>query len=215
MKTVSLVLALVGVAKASTIVGTYGDGNLADDTVGAVVVGGDQNTASGTYSTIGGGYLNRARGDYAVISGGEQNTVISNYGAIMGGYKNHVSGRFGTVLGGSKNTAAGRHSTVMGFSATTTGDYSMTACFTGDECVTDMDNTISFFSDYFYINDIEVTEVLGAAKRMLSESPADNIAKANELISDYTEEYEAMVAEVEAALAQQDALIESFNSKLH
>eukprot|EP00750_Incisomonas_marina_P002485 INCI12362.2.p1 GENE.INCI12362.2~~INCI12362.2.p1 ORF type:complete len:182 (+),score=23.21 INCI12362.2:379-924(+) len=144
-KACALLLLAAGVTDAAPVVGQYGDGNVANDEWDATVVGGDMNTASGKYATIGGGYMNYAKGDYATIAGGQGNSVISNYGSIMGGYANLVSGRFGTVLGGSKNTASGRHSAALGFGAVSSGDYSFTACFTGEPCVNDVDNSIAFF----------------------------------------------------------------------
>ena len=157
--------------------------------------------------------MNFAKGDYSTVSGGQQNTAISNYGTILGGYANVVNGRFGTVLGGSKNTASGRHSAALGFSATAKGDYSMVACFTGDPCETTTDNTIDFFAENFYINDVNLNDVMPSIGRLLSEDDeSDSMQKAEELVAKYTSEYEGMIEEVNAAIAAQDALLNTLAS---
>lgn len=154
--------------------------------------------AIGKYSTIGGGYKNYAKGDYSTISGGQQNTIISNYGIIMGGYANLVSGRFGTVLGGSRNTASGHHSVALGFSAVSSGAYSFTACFTGERCINDEDNTIAFFADDMYLNDMSVNDIV-ATSRMLEED-AYALEETQKLLNEYTEDYENLVQQLDSLL---------------
>ena len=171
--------------------------------------------AIGRYSTIGGGYGNFAKGDYATIAGGQQNTVLSNYGTILGGYSNKVSGRFGTVVGGSKNTASGRHSAAIGYYAVDKGDYSMTACFTGEQCTNDQANTIAFFADAMYINDVSIDDLIASRARLLGEDDAvDTLSKAQNLAVEYSTNFDEIKAELEAAIAQQDALFNTIADKL-
>jgi hypothetical protein len=167
--------------------------------------------ASGKYSVVGGGFKNLARGDYSTVSGGTMNTVKSNYGTILGGYANTVSGRFGTVLGGSRNTASGRHSAALGYAAVSSGDYSFTACFTGERCVNDQDYSIAFYADHFYINDVNLNDVLPAAKRVLAEKDGGigSMERGDELVAKYTAEFEDVLAEVTVALAAHGALWDS------
>lgn len=199
---------------ATNVVGEYGDGNWQNDDEYATVVGGDMNTASGKYSTIGGGYMNYAKGSYSTISGGQSNTVLSNYGSILGGYANRVQGRFGTVVGGSKNTAAGRHSVAMGFSAVASAEHSMTACFTGGPCVNDVANSIAFFAENMYINDINLNDVLGSRRLLGVEDSLDTLDKASDALAKYTAEYDELIADVDAMMAKQDALFSAVANKL-
>jgi len=159
--------------------------------------------------------MNYARGDYSTISGGQANTVVSNYGSILGGYSNIVSGRFGTVLGGSKNTASGRHSAALGFSAVSSGDFAFTACFTGSQCVNDVDNSIAFFADQLYLNDIAVHDLLPTVSRMLKEDDAiDSMESAMALAEEYESEFRKMEQDIDAALAKQGLLLNGVSKHL-
>ncbi|MEO0091682.1 MAG: hypothetical protein ABIK61_03110 [candidate division WOR-3 bacterium] len=101
----------------------------------AVIVGGNNNNATGKYAFIGGGRNNRARGDYSVVggggsptyadsnsalgdwsvvSGGKRNSARGLYAAVGGGYKNSASDWYATVGGGTENFASGLISTVGG-----------------------------------------------------------------------------------------------------
>ena len=95
-----------------------------------VVVGGGNNTATGSYSFIGGGgdagtafNGNKATGDWSTICGGNQNTA-SGQGAFVGGgglyfsqqtgVGNVASGQSSAILGGAGNIASNAVSTVLG-----------------------------------------------------------------------------------------------------
>ena len=125
-----------------------------------------------------------------------------------------VSGRFGVVLGGSKNTASGRHSAAMGYGAVAGGDYSLTACFTGDQCVNNDDNTIAFFADNMFINDVNLNDILPDARRLLSTDAVDALSKAQDVVDQYSLDYELLVAEVETAIAHQESLYQAVAGKL-
>jgi hypothetical protein len=101
-----------------------------------VVVGGGNNTATGSYSFIGGGgdagtagNRNVASGDWSTVTGGFKNTSTSTYASIGGGNLNTASGAYSTISGGWFNTASGFSSFVgsgygnvaSGFSASVIG----------------------------------------------------------------------------------------------
>ena len=97
-----------------------------------VVVGGGNNTATGSYSFIGGGgdagdsaSKNVASGDWATISGGRTNTASNLYTVISGGSSNTASGQYSSVLGGGFNQALGFGSSVAGgYANYSNGTYS-------------------------------------------------------------------------------------------
>ena len=107
-----------------------------------VVVGGGNNTATGSYSFIGGGgdagnttNRNIASGDWSVVVGGFKNTAIQAYTFIGGGNGNVASSSYSTVSGGSANgiyasygtIAGGLVNAVTGFGASVVGGYSNSA----------------------------------------------------------------------------------------
>jgi hypothetical protein len=86
-----------------------------------VVVGGGNNTATGSYSFIGGGgdagtagNRNVASGDWSTVGGGRTNIASNLYAVISGGFNNTASGQFSSVLGGGFNQALGFGSSVAG-----------------------------------------------------------------------------------------------------
>jgi hypothetical protein len=85
-----------------------------------VVVGGGNNTATGSYSFIGGGgdagssaNRNVASGDWSVVGGGFKNTASGLYSSIAGGFTNTASGS-NSFVSGSGSTASGSVSAVIG-----------------------------------------------------------------------------------------------------
>jgi len=110
----------------------------------AVVGGGQQNTASGTHSTVGGGAANTALAPSATVGGGEFNLAQGSYSTVGGGarsttntlnniaYDNYATigggggnragnadaptttAPYATIGGGEENTATSAHSTVGG-----------------------------------------------------------------------------------------------------
>jgi hypothetical protein len=96
----------------------------------AVILGGSQNTASGTgsfvgaglgniasslYSFVGAGSTNNASGTYSVTAGGDSNTASSNFSFIGGGQSNTAqTNTHATVCGGQTNIASGQYSFVGG-----------------------------------------------------------------------------------------------------
>jgi len=93
-----------------------------------VVVGGGNNTATGSYSFIGGGgdagtaaNRNVASGDWSVVVGGATNTASGIGSVICGGgtngsgnFANGASGTASSILGGLGHTASGTGSSVLG-----------------------------------------------------------------------------------------------------
>ena len=109
-------LLIVGaLGMATTALGqTTNKANKANSTGGAHVGGGDNNTATGKYSTIGGGLFNEATNEYSTIGGGDNNTATGTYSTIAGGRNNQATIENSTVGGGRNNQAKGRNSTVAG-----------------------------------------------------------------------------------------------------
>ena len=85
-------------------------------------VAGENDTASGDWSTVGGGNLNNAIGDYSTIGGGRWNTADGERATVGGGGVNMASGAYSTVGGGQPNNARGRHSVVSGGGGPLTAD---------------------------------------------------------------------------------------------
>lgn len=91
----------------------------------SVVVGGNDNTASGNRSVVVGGTLNEASGSNAVVCGGGENVASGNGAVVCGGSSNESSGLDTSISGGSHNLAVGRASSVSGGGYNTAnGDYS-------------------------------------------------------------------------------------------
>ena len=88
----------------------------------ATVGGGVDNTASGDATTVGGGQYNDASGNYATVGGGQYNDASANSATVGGGYDNDVSGWSATVGGGRYNHARGQYSVVSGGGGETLAD---------------------------------------------------------------------------------------------
>jgi hypothetical protein len=69
------------------------------------ILGGFENTASGTESTVSGGEVGDASGGVASIAGGQFNTAHGAAAAVAGGDENSANGNFASILGGFGNTA--------------------------------------------------------------------------------------------------------------
>lgn len=91
----------------------------------SMVLGGEDNHATGVRSTIISGLGNENRGRSSVIVGGEANKIISNdnrntpysdltYSFLGGGAFNTVSGIYAATVGGSFNSAVGDYSFASG-----------------------------------------------------------------------------------------------------
>jgi hypothetical protein len=120
-----------------------------------VVVGGGNNTATGSYSFIGGGgdagtagNRNVASGDWSVVGGGRKNTASGSGSIVVGGgwdgsniFANTASGNgalvvggigntssnvLSSVLGGQFNVASGSYSTVVASNSCTANGYAST-----------------------------------------------------------------------------------------
>lgn len=93
----------------------------------SVIVGGQQNTASGQRSFVGGGISNAASGGNDVIAGGNGNTSTGGQNFIGAGSSNSAAGQHNTVPGGSSNTIPGGSFCFIGGGQsnvhTGTGDY--------------------------------------------------------------------------------------------
>ena len=78
-------------AKGGTVTGKLAIGSGHDNSGAASFVAGENNQATGAYSTVGGGISNRARGAYTTVSGGgasslaDSNSAVGAWSAIGGG----------------------------------------------------------------------------------------------------------------------------------
>lgn len=90
-----------------------GAGTLDDHGFGSVG-GGENNAASGRWSTVGGGLDNLASYYYAAVGGGRGNRATRFNTTVAGGGSNLASFEFATVGGGEANRATGYTSTVPG-----------------------------------------------------------------------------------------------------
>jgi hypothetical protein len=86
-----------------------------------VVVGGGNNTATGSYSFIGGGgdagtagNRNVASGDWSFVGGGRTNTSSGILSTIAGGWSNTASGQNSFIGSGFGNTSSGFSSSIVG-----------------------------------------------------------------------------------------------------
>ncbi len=79
-----------------------------------IVLGGNNNTASGLYSSVSGGYSNTASGPSSSVSGGFSNTASGLKTSVSGGESNTASGSSSSVSGGFENEASGLNSSVSG-----------------------------------------------------------------------------------------------------
>jgi len=89
------------------------------DVVGdMVIIGkttiGDDNTNTGTFSTISGGTHHDALGDYAVVSGGAYNNAEENYSTVAGGDHNYATEEYATTGGGRDNRTKNQFATISG-----------------------------------------------------------------------------------------------------
>ncbi|MBT4870358.1 MAG: hypothetical protein HON47_02200 [Candidatus Diapherotrites archaeon] len=83
---------------------------------------GNNNAATGSYSTVSGGANNEATGSYSRVSGGRCNIASGNYSTINGGCGNTASGIYSTVAGGLGNTASSLYGVIGGGTLNCTQD---------------------------------------------------------------------------------------------
>ncbi|MFN8358869.1 MAG: hypothetical protein U0264_03045 [Candidatus Kapaibacterium sp.] len=109
----------------------------------AFVGGGNNNIASGSYSTIGAGLQNTASGGYSAIMGGHTNTASGNYSALGGGQSNAAQGAHSALAGGSNNSSAAQYSAIGGGYSNSINSNSTAGLIAGG-----YDNTIATGSQY-------------------------------------------------------------------
>jgi len=109
--------------------GNFGSGNVNTGTY--AFVAGQNDTASGDWSTVSGGYINTASGVRATVGGGYNNTASGERATVGGGGSNRADTLYATVSGGSSNAASGIDASVggghsneaNGYCATISGGY--------------------------------------------------------------------------------------------
>jgi len=86
---------------------------------------GNDNDATGNYSTIAGGSDNQALNQYTVISGGQTNIATGSHSVVAGGLENNAGDQWTFVGGGTYNYADRLAAVVAGgYADTATGLYS-------------------------------------------------------------------------------------------
>ncbi|NNF06570.1 MAG: hypothetical protein HKN21_07400, partial [Candidatus Eisenbacteria bacterium] len=76
--------------------------------------GGNNNTASQIYATVGGGQGNQATDDFTTVAGGKSNKAGTNFAFVGGGENNEAIAIYTTVSGGELNFARVPHTTIGG-----------------------------------------------------------------------------------------------------
>lgn len=79
----------------------------------SLVIGGDENTAFGNYSTVVGGFGNSATSSYSGVFGAQGSSANNSYAQVLGGFQCNSSAPNSVVLNGSSNTSNGSASTVI------------------------------------------------------------------------------------------------------
>jgi hypothetical protein len=87
----------------------------------SVVVGGRENTSSGTNAVAIAGAMNEASGGNALACGGSENKATGTSSTACGGSRNKSQASDSVVTGGSQNSADGLRSTVSGGLGCSTG----------------------------------------------------------------------------------------------
>lgn len=115
------------------------------------VGGGSTNTAANTGATIGGGISNQAQGPNSTVGGGTGNGVFDTYSTIGGGSGNTANGAGATIGGGYGNQAFFNSSTISGGNlnsasadfATVSGGYNNSANSAYNTVSGGRDNTVN------------------------------------------------------------------------
>lgn len=92
----------------------------------ATVVWGENNIGSGFGTVISGGNFDTASGDYATMGAGSNNSATASFSSVVAGQYNSACGDYAVVVGGSTNVACGDYSVILGGSNNTvSADYSL------------------------------------------------------------------------------------------
>lgn len=81
---------------------------------GSTIAGGERNTASAIYASVGGGYNVAASGTHSTGSGGQSIAASGNWASIGGGSSNTASGEKSAITGGESNTASASGASIGG-----------------------------------------------------------------------------------------------------
>jgi hypothetical protein len=106
----------------------------------SVLLGGVNNSASGSNSAVFGGNSNIASADSASVVGGGGNTASGQQSSVFGGNSNSASANFSAVVGGQAHTANGQYSICLG------GGYGATRAITGNTVFPASNTPITFFN---------------------------------------------------------------------
>lgn len=109
------------VATRNTFIGGGYGNNINGASEGGSILGGYQNTLSGSQTVISGGQGNTVSSNHSTVSGGQSNTASTNtHATVVGGQQNVASGPRATV-GGEASTSSGQVSTAFGYQAVANG----------------------------------------------------------------------------------------------
>lgn len=113
------------VATRNTFIGGGYGNNINGASEGGSILGGYQNTLSGSQTVISGGQGNTVSSNHSTVSGGQSNTASTNtHATVVGGQGNTSSGQR-SVSGGLNNVASGGGSTAFGSTNTVSADNSL------------------------------------------------------------------------------------------
>lgn len=113
------------VATRNTFIGGGYGNNINGASEGGSILGGYQNTLSGSQTVISGGQGNTVSSNHSTVSGGQSNTASTNtHATVVGGQGNVSSGPW-SVSGGRDSVASGINSIAIGRQANASGNNSV------------------------------------------------------------------------------------------
>ena len=110
-------------AAASVVWGEYNI--VGQDDSGCVISGGEYDTASAPFASMGAGSNNSATATYSSVVAGQNNSACGQYAVVVGGSNNTACGNYATVLGGTGNSVSGNYSLAFGINATVDSNYNV------------------------------------------------------------------------------------------
>jgi|GEM_PF-1406848 len=115
----------------------WGENNIvAQGDSGCVISGGDFDTASAPFASMGAGTNNSAKAAYSSVVAGQNNSACGQYAVVVGGSSNIACGNYATILGGTGNTVSGNYSLAFGVGATVASDYNVVYYASGNTAAT-------------------------------------------------------------------------------
>lgn len=149
----------------------------------STISGGENNTASASWSFVGGGYGNTASDGYSVCVGGESNSASGTGGGrafIGGGSTNTASLAYAMILGGYGNTASENHAVCIGELCTADGSHSITSGLRAS--ARGLYGRMSFASGYFSVlGDAQIGDMV--LRRQTTDATVTTLTSNNSAVS--------------------------------